>query len=1834
MGQKPALRWQRWQGLYDTLYVLSETVERVEGEPAVRAAVVALQDYIEDVCERILAVQDKPAAWTPLLAELGGESWQELERLLITLVEIGARILEADTLRDLRIWSERVSAQLLSLQGEVDMLLPWLPPMSEPPALFTRRYIGDADIVRAWQALIEALPLTPPLGEIPDTCRAAREQVSELQDLLAERLASADEESSGSLQPRLLSPEVQEAHDWCVRLGSELYSAQMAVESLSIGLNDLGTQAESYFQAMEFGFLFDSHRQVFHIGYNVESGALDGNYYDLLASEARIASLLAIGKGDVPQSHWLHLSRPVTRVNGTRTLLSWGGTMFEYLMPSLWLHTYEGTLLAETVRAAVDYQITYGQQRRVPWGISESGYYRFDAGMHYQYRGFGVPGLGFKRDLGEDLVIAPYASLLAIPVHPEAVMRNVDRLIGENMLGRYGFYEAIDYTRSRLSKGQNGAIVRSYMVHHQGMALLALVNYLRDDVMVSRTHGDPRVQSVQLLLQEQVPRQAPVEIPHPEEAQAVHRAAPLVTLSPWNVPVDAPMPHVHVLSNGRYSALVTGAGGGYSRWGDTDLTRWRADTTLDDWGTWMYVQDRDSGELWSVSHQPTGVLPEAQEALFYAHKAEFSRRERDVSVRMEITVPPDDDVEIRRITLINHGDRPRHLTLTSYAEVVLAAQDFDQRHPAFNKMFIESEYLPDLNGLLFQRRQRSPEEDPIYLVHMLASEEEREVTGAYETDRARFLGRGGTPRFPAALAAQDELEGVAGATLDPIMALGQEVELKSHARAELAYVTVAGGSFNQVLELARRYRSWSRVTRAFSLAHTNSELELHRLGFATPDLERIQQLLSALLYPHPALRAAPSKLAINSKGQPGLWPYAISGDFPILLVRIGEQEQMELLREVIRAHTYWRDRGIQIDLVISNERETGYDQELHGQIHRLITHMNSDAWLNRRGGIFVLHSDQMSEADRVLLATAARAILDGESGSLAEQLGRLREQPVRLPRFVPTPSAPLEETLPEVEKEEPPTPCVVRPSDLIFDNGLGGFSPDGREYVIYLEPGQGTPAPWVNVIANPEFGFVVSETGSGCTWAENSGENRLTPWRNDPVSDVPSDALYLRDEETAAVWSATPLPAPASAPYLIRHGTGYSEFEHCSHGLKQRLRVFAARDAPVKVVHLRLENVWDRARRITATYYAEWVLGTFRSAMQQYVVPEFDAANKALLATNAYNQEFGERVAFLATSEELHGLTADRTEFLGRNGRYDRPAGLDRIGLAGTVRAGLDPCAALQVHLDMAPGEVREVFFLLGQGANRRETLQLIKQYRDPAQVAAAWEDVNAFWDDLLSAVAVQTPDPAMDLLLNRWLLYQALSCRVWGRSALYQSSGAFGFRDQLQDVMALVYAAPEIARDHIVRSMHHQFELGDVLHWWHPPAGRGVRTRYTDDLLWLPLVTAYYVARTGDGGILDESAPFLHADPLASEEAERYGHYEAGTEEHTLYEHCRRALDKGTTSGPRGIPLMGGGDWNDGMNRVGVGGTGESVWLGWFLYATLTRFASVCERVNDEEQAAKYRRRAATLRQALEDNAWDWGWYRRAYYDDGTPLGSSENEECQIDSIAQSWAVLSEAADRNRATQAMEAVGRRLVRRDDRLILLFTPPFDKTERDPGYIKGYPPGIRENGGQYTHAATWAVWAFAELGQGDRAEALFRQLNPIYYSDTPEKAARYRVEPYVVVADVYSVPPHVGRGGWTWYTGSAGWMYRLGLEAILGLRRVGADVLQVDPCIPEDWPGFEMTYRYGETIYQISVENPDGVNRGVKQVELDGEMLPGDDIPLVDDAGRHTVRVLMVGRRYL
>ena len=1791
MARTPLINWT---GLLDTLGMLLLSLE----EASLGQAADPLYKAITSLEAQVKILNDPNQFSTALLAKLFEEGQVELEAMLWEALQQSDQDAAPETTRKLSIWIDRVRHQLRRIRIDIQVLAPWLLTLPNLPE--HNDSDDEIELTQAWNALKENLPLHPRLGDIPDICKRANNIVEEITSLLA--------------------PNDQAAFEWCETLTYDLESARKNCASLLDNYSTLASRAESFFQSMPFGFLYDPQRHVFHIGYNVESGRLDSNYYDLIASEARIASLIAIARGDVHQDHWLYLSRPLTEFDGMRCLLSWSGTMFEYLMPSLFMESYPNTLMDQSSRVAIEEQIRYGTEHEIPWGTSEAAYYGFDAVQVYQYKAFGIPTLGYKRGLSEDLVVAPYASMLALPFMPQAVMQNMARLENLKMWGTYGFYESVDFTADRLKTGEEYAIVRSFMVHHQGMSLLAICNTLFEKRMIHRFHADPRIESVELLLQEQTPARAPTEHPRHQQVDSMRNAYRAISLDPWPVSTNAPHTQVHCLSNGQYSLMISDAGSGFSRWENMELTRWRSDPTLDDYGSWIYVEDRLNGQLWSVTPQPTMAPPDRSEVNFYPHRVEFERQDGDIVLRTVVTIAADEDVEIRRIHLTNHGGHSRVLALTSYAEVILTEQSTDVRHPAYNKMFIESEFLEKDQLLLFRRRPRSADEKPVYMAHFFVSNHNQVSLTGYETDRAKFLGRGGTTRRPAVFLTPNQasiLSKTTGATLDPISSMQAEIVLAPYQTVQIAFLTVAAHSRKETLDLARRYQRWAQVGRATQAIRTQAEHELAQLELTSKDIEKFQKLLSPLLYPSSALRAEPAILNANTLGQPGLWSFGISGDYPILLVRMKQEADLELLREIVLAHTYWRKRGLLIDLVIFNQRETSYEQGFKDRIYRLLEHTASETWLNKRGGIFILQEDQMNEAERILVMTVARVILDGEAGPLERQLSKLDADPVRLPRFIP-----IEQLIPPFD----PQSEIHRPTDLLFDNGLGGFTPDGREYVIYLERDQTTPAPWTNVIATSAFGCLVTESGMGTTWSQNSGENRLTPWRNDPVSDPPSEVIYLRDEDTGQIWSPTPLPARADAPYLIRHGAGYSIFEHSSHGLEQKMTIFVTPDEPVKIIRLKLRNTTRRMRRVNVTYYAEWVLGVTRENTVAYITPEFLSNYFALLARNLYNTDFGQHVAFLASTREPTGVTASRAEFLGELGNYIRPAALERVGLAPRVEPGVDPCAVLQSLLWLQPGETKEITFLLGQGKDHADAERLIAHFQKIESVEHAWQALAKFWDDILEQTQVQTPDPGMDLLLNRWLLYQSLACRFWGRTAFYQSSGAFGFRDQLQDAMGFVHARPDLIRAHILDAAGHQFEEGDVLHWWHPPVGRGLRTRCSDNLLWLPYVTAHYIRVTGDSSILDEKIPFLRAEPLKADEHERYGQFPAG-EVGTLYEHCCRAIAKGSTAGPHGIPLMGAHDWNDGMNRVGFRGKGESIWLGWFLSSTLTNFAEICESREDHKRADGFRARVIEIHKALEKNGWDGEWYLRAYYDDSSRLGSAMNNECKIDSIAQSWSVISNNADSERAQQAMESVYKQLVRIEDEVILLFTPPFQRTARDPGYIKGYPRGIRENGGQYTHAALWAIWAFAQLQQTERAADLFHLINPIYHADTPEKLDRYRVEPYVVAADVYSVAPYIGRGGWTWYSGSASWMYRLGTEMILGLQREG-DRLRIHPCIPEGWPEYQISYRFGTSMYHILVKHAVDVTGEEVQVNMDGRTLTDPYIPLTEDDKTHEIQIII------
>ncbi|MBA4369987.1 MAG: hypothetical protein C0418_00200 [Coriobacteriaceae bacterium] len=1800
-SESPLLGPQLLDGLADTALLALEDLVAARDASDAKEAIEGLRDEIDGLRRRV-SLEVTPAnlgEWLALLNSLATLA----EEIPLRLAELGDAPETDGPAPATPVERARASCSALleavrSPLRDVETLAPWVPLLAgAPPALracsryedlcplleHTPSLVGLAEgLDRALDALT-AIATDPP-GEDPETCGAAA--------------AWAEAVLAG----------VHNARPACVTTLAQL--------RLEVDI------AREMWEHTDFRMLYDRSRQLFSIGFNTSEGRLDNSYYDMLASECRLASFLAVAKGDVPQDHWFRLGRPITRTDAGNALVSWSASMFEYLMPLLVMRSWRETLLDETYGTVVRRQIQYGRQRGVPWGVSESAFNAKDADLTYQYQAFGVPGLGLKRGLSGDVVVAPYATLLALQVDRAASIANLDALRKRGAEGWFGFYEAVDYTPGRVPAGKERAIVRAYFAHHHGMGMVALGGELTGHRMRMRFHADPMVRSAELLLQERVPRHVQLATPHVEEVRFVRSVRELPAPVARSYPLaDTPTPATHFLSNGRYSVMVTNAGGGYSRWEDLAVTRYREDITRDCWGTFFFVRDVDEDRVWSAAHQPSLATADDYHVTFSEARAEWWRTDGEIDTHYEVVVSPEDDVEVRRITFTNHSRVERRLEVTSYLEVAMAPQGADQAHKGFSNLFVETHADEPRRALLFSRRPRSAEEARPWGFHVLACESDGECPSSYETDRARFLGRLRDVHAPAALDAAAELSGISGAVLDPVCAIRHALSVGPGATARIVFSTGVARERDEAARLVEKYGDIRSAQRAADLAWTAGQVELRDLGISAEDAVTFQRLASRLLLtdPHSPLKV---KTAVeNGLKMDGLWSLGISGDLPILLVRIERVEETPLVRQALLAHQYWRHRGLVADLVVLNTRPTGYADELADRLRLLVRTGHALQLQDRPGGVFLRRADQMHPDVLNLLLSVARATLTGDGGPIVLQLNQRGKRP-----------APPDPLVPRAEPGGWPAPVPERLA-LEFDNGFGGFDVARGEYVTRLAEGETTPAPWINVIAGPRFGTLVSEAGIGCTWAENSHENRITTWNNDPVTDGSGETTYIRDEETGEYWSPTPAPARAEGTYVARHGRGYSIFEHTSHGIVQELTWFVPPQDPVRIARLRLTNATAGARSLSVTHMVEWVLGSSRSRANQQVVTCYDPEARILTAHNHFNPDFPGRPAFLACDRETCGFTGSRTEFIGRNGCPAHPAAMGRKGLGGVTGRFHDNCGALMVRVDLAPGESTEISFMLGQTAELAEARELVARYRRAGAVEEALASAKAAWADVLDAVEIATPDAALDRLVNGMLLYQVLSCRLWGRTATYQSSGAFGFRDQLQDSLAALHVRPDLVRAHIVECARRQFPEGDVLHWWQPESGRGVRTRFTDDRNWLPFVVAEYVRATGDLSVLDETTAYLDAQPLAEGVEDLYVQPGYSQLSGTVYEHCCAALDASLGVGPHGLPLIGGGDWNDGMNRVGLGGSGESVWLAWFLDVTMRSFAEVCERRGDAARAAAYRATAARFVQAVEREAWDGAWYRRAFFDDGTPLGTRASDECSIDAIAQAWAVISGSGDRQRAMRSLEAVEQRLVRWDDSLIMLLAPPFDRMSHDPGYIKGYVPGVRENGGQYTHAAVWVALAYLLTGDGDEALALLDLINPINHALTPEAVGVYKVEPYVVAADVYAVGPHVGRGGWTWYTGSASWFYRVVVRWLLGLDIIAEEEhrhLVVDPCIPKSWGGYSMRYRADGTTYEIEVENPRGVNRGVAYVELDGVRLPEPRVPLERDAGTRRVRVVLLG----
>jgi cyclic beta-1,2-glucan synthetase len=1784
LAQRRFLDRRAFRGLQDIVSVIRTELSQSE-------------DFIQRRSTMAELLKSAPIRTAPASVHMGIEllrtSLHSLEKVKEDLNFLKLESPQAQ-IANLLSWTEKGIEQGRSLLREFDLLMPWYNPSFLQ--LGEQLQKASSSLYEQYQKCVRSFNENIRYAGLVQFYESFMEQILEASKILAQ-----NSELSGQLF--LFSKELTRAGDSVAQL---LKAAEAAAQFL-----------DEKFKQMNFKFLLVESRGVFTIGYNVTDGRFDSGLYDLLASESRLASFVAIAKGDVQQEHWFRLGRQLVPIAGGRALISWTASMFEYLMPLLVMRDYENTLINETVHTVVRRQISYGKENHVPWGVSEAGYNARDLQLNYQYGPFGVPGLGLKRGLNHDLVISPYSTVLAAMVSPLLALKNMKRFIRDQLLTTYGFYEAIDYTVDRLPENQKFVVIKSFMAHHQGMSLVAINNIIHNNIIQKRFHDDPRIRATRLLLQERVPQGVIPTLPKAAEMELEDESP--ATANPFVRRYTNPnssVPRVQLLSNRTYSLMISTAGGGYSRCDGLGVTRWKEDPTRDNWGNFIFVRDVKQKAIWSTTYQPLNETPSEYEVTFGEEKVDFKRRDGDLSTYTQIIVAPEDNVEIRHVTLTNHSDEPRVVELTSYLEPVLYRPTSDSDHQAFSKLFIQTEYLLSKSALLAKRRKRSAKDRELWGLHVVVADTDLLSDVQYETDRAKFLGRGQSLQRAAALKEDALLSNSSGATLDPILSLRVKVRVPAHGKIQVAFTTGLVFTREEALELADRYHDIHSFERESKLAWTKSQVDMRHLNVDTETAHLYQRIAERLLYAEPSLRPPAHQRAQNTDTQSKLWASGISGDLPIFVVRIDDQKEIANVRKILRCHEYLRMKGLIYDLVILNDQGTTYLQNLQDELNWQIRSTGLQAWLNKPGGIFILRRDTTTERDLANIQSVARVSVTADQ-PLKEQINRkyLEEKyPADL-------TLPLRNVMDKVlpARAEKKTVKANLPA-LEFFNGLGGFSADGSEYIIQLSAGKSTPAPWINVIGNAhEFGFQVSESGSGFTWALNSQAFRLTPWSNDPVCDPSGEIIYLRDDETGEVWTPTPHPIRSQSTYTIRHGQGYSIFEVSENEIDHSLKLFVPKDEKIKVSLLTLKNRSSRTRKISITSLTEWVLGTQRDKTSAYLICDADAASGALFARNPYDNEFSNRFAFVNISSTDRTFTCSRREFLGRNGSYELPAALLRDGLSEKRSGGPDPCAVLQTSVELEPGEEYEMTVLLGQCDNVEAMRTLSKRYRDIATAKAALNEVMQSWNKLTNKIQVKTPDPALDVMMNKWLFYQTLSCRYWSRSAFYQSGGAFGFRDQLQDCMAFVYSAPEIAREHIVRASARQFPEGDVQHWWHPPTGRGVRTRMSDDLLWLPYVVSFYIRVTGDRSILDEVTPFLEGDRVSPDQEDLYSQPRVSNESATVREHCLRTINYSLAVGAHDLPLMGTGDWNDGMNHVGFQGKGESIWLGWFLYRVLGDFQPFCEEAARET----YKAHQQKLKLALEKDGWDGDWYKRAYFDDGTPLGSASNDECRIDSLSQSWAVLSRAGDIDRARHAMAKVSEMLVHTKSKIILLFTPAFDKTTQDPGYIKGYVPGVRENGGQYTHAATWMIMAYAELGDGNRAYELFNMLNPINHSRSEAEYNKYRIEPYVMAGDVYAGHGHEGRGGWSWYTGSASWYYRAALESILGFYLQG-NRLSIKPCIPNEWKSYEISYTYGKSRYDIKVQNPRNLSSGKVSMEMDGKQSWENEITLIDDGKNHSV----------
>jgi cyclic beta-1,2-glucan synthetase len=1630
----------------------------------------------------------------------------------------------------------------------------------------------------------------------------------------------------GSAQTEQLAEWAAALHKTAEAHVADSHSDKGRVDELRSRLQTIAVRARKFALEMDFSFLLNKERKLLSIGYRVEAHQLDDSCYDLLASECRLTSLLAIAKGDIPTDHWFRLGRPIVEIGFSGALMSWSGSMFEYLMPPLVMKEPQGGILNQTNRMIIRRQIQYGNSKNVPWGISEAAYNARDHEMTYQYTNFGVPGLGLKRGLAQNTVIAPYATILASQYMPREAVENLDRLTAIGALGRYGFYDAVDFTPARVPEGQACAVVYNYMAHHSGMSIVAIADAIFEGRMRDRFHSDPVIEAAELLLQEKAPRDIPIATVRTEAAdRAKVESEPQ---SPDARLVLNPLRSLRatgLMSNGSYSVMLAATGSGYSKWGELAVTRWQPDPTEDRMGSYLFLRDVSTGDWWSATAEPKTAPGELAQTHFNDDKATFTKVVGTLRSEVECIVISEGNGEGRRITLINEGDTDRHIEVTSFAELVLSHPDNDNAHPAFSKMFVETEIMPDNSAIFAHRRKRSEGEPDIAVAHFITDPAGPTRDREAETDRRAFLGRGRSILNAAAFDAGARLTASQGFVLDPIMSLRRRVRVPANKKVALTFWTVVAKARSELEAAIAHLDNPESFSRQSTLSWTRSQVQTRHFGLSLSDAANVQRLARYLIYPDHHLRSSPETIAQGLGRQSALWPMAISGDFPIFAVRIADVADLEIVAQALRYQEYMRSRGLVADFVVVNEQAASYVADLQNAIENLCENSRlRGREFGPRQHIFAVRRDLMDENSYRTLLAVARVVVHTRNGTIFDQIERaetaaVQEQEVK----VISPAAASDDQTKAAAKPKPPASRPFDGKDLTFWNDIGGFDRDGRDYVVHLTGDLVTPQPWVNVIANGSFGFHTSAEGASFSWSRNSRDFQLTPWSNDAVSNRPGEAIYIHDLDSGTAFApyAGVLRDP-SMHYVARHGQGVSTFTTSRGGLSIELTQLVDPADPVKVMRLKLVNAGKAAAKLRVYGYAEWVLGTNRGKSAPTFVPSVDAKNGAVLVANPYSLDFGDRVAFIASNAKPQSVTTDRAEFIGDGSAEFPRAVVDGAQLGGTVEAGRDICSAIARDVEVPAGGEATMIWLLGDAGSATEVASLVEKHamRDFDERLAENEKN---WRGFLDTIQVDTPDDAFDAMVNHWLPYQSVSCRIRARSAFYQASGAFGFRDQLQDTLALLMHDPSLAREQILNAARRQFPEGDVQHWWLPRTGAGVRTLISDDVAWLGYAVSHYLAVTGDASLLSEKVLFIEGEPLQQGQHDAFYTPEISKTSGTVYEHAARALDLAVKrTSPQGLPLILGGDWNDGMNKVGVEGKGESVWLGWLVLKAIEGMAPIAREQGEKSRADRWLKHAGTVKRALETVGWDGEWYRRGSFDDGAMLGSKQSDECKIDSIAQSWSVLSGQGDETRSRTAMASVSNRLVDEKLKIIRLFTPPFNRTRHDPGYIKSYPPGVRENGGQYTHAATWVVAAFAELGLADEAYKCFSLINPVQHALDREAAEQYRVEPYVVAADIYGEGEKGGRGGWTWYTGSAGWLYRAAVEFILGIRRQG-DRIIVKPALPSHWEGFTATLAMDGTKYRIRVERA----RGAKSLKVSkaGKAQKGEGFEL---GGKGEIEVLV------